>query len=101
MPVNYKFRKLPVVIEAFQMTRERRTDTSEWPRWLHYAWNLEPGVRNSVYAADMTSSRGPLSIHTLEGVHTVSWDDYIIQGVAGELYPCRPDIFESTYEAAK
>ena len=38
-----KFRKKPVVIEAFQMTRERRGENSEWPNWLNEAWNGEPG----------------------------------------------------------
>ena len=39
-------------------------------------------------------------IKTLEGDHGVSVNDWIIQGVAGELYPCKPDIFAQTYEAA-
>lgn len=41
-----------------------------------------------------------LFINTLEGVHHVSVGDYIIRGVAGEIYPCKPDIFEQTYEEA-
>ncbi|MGX7314609.1 hypothetical protein [Enterococcus cecorum] len=40
-------------------------------------------------------------IDTLEGCMTVSMDDYIICGVAGECYPCKPDIFEKTYEMVK
>ena len=35
---------------------------------------------------------------TLEGDHKVNFDDFIIQGVQGELYPCKPDIFEETYD---
>jgi len=35
---------------------------------------------------------------TLEGKHKVSWGDYIIRGIKGELYPCKPEIFEATYE---
>ena len=43
--------------------------------------------------------RGPeLYIKTLEGEHHASVGDYIIQGVQGEIYPCKPDIFEATYE---
>mgnify|MGYP001613386811 CR=1 FL=1 len=49
--VNYKYRKLPVVIEAFQMTLARRSDNSEWPNWLHEAWNREPGENALVDAA--------------------------------------------------
>lgn len=41
-----------------------------------------------------------LFIKTLEGNHHVSVDDYVIRGVVGELYPCKPDIFEQTYEKA-
>lgn len=41
-----------------------------------------------------------LKIWTLEGDHTVSWGDWIIRGVKGELYPCKSDIFEATYEPA-
>ncbi len=96
-----KFRKKPVVIEAFQMTKERRWDNGEWPNWLHYAWNMErddPGSLN----IDMTDPRKELLfIHTLEGNHHITWDDWIVQGVQGELYPCKPDIFEATYEAVK
>lgn len=40
-------------------------------------------------------------IDTLEGGHTVCPGDYIIRGVQGELYPCKPDIFEATYEVAE
>ena len=42
-----------------------------------------------------------LYIETLEGTHHVSVGDYIIQGLHGELYPCKPDIFEKTYEEVK
>jgi hypothetical protein len=88
-----KFRKKPVVIEAFQMTKERRWDNSEWPNWLHEAWNTEG--EGSLYCVDGGET---LFIGTLEGVYTVTWDDWIIQGVKGELYACKPDIFEMTYE---
>ena len=40
-----------------------------------------------------------LFINTLEGKHHVSVNDYVIQGVSGELYPCKPDIFDKTYES--
>jgi hypothetical protein len=47
---------------------------------------------------DSNSPPCELYIKTLEGVHHVSVGDYVIQGVKGELYPCKPDIFEMTYE---
>ena len=96
-----KFRKKPVVIEAFQMTQERRTDNSEWPDWLHRAWNLERLTNGAVYPTVKGTGDGELSIDTPEGVLAVCWDDWIIKGVKGELYPCKPDIFEMTYERAE
>ena len=75
--INLKFRKKPVVIEAEQF-REAKVP---WP----------VGVR--VIGAD-----GAICIDTLEGVHHVSEGDWIITGVEGEKYPCKPDIFEQTYE---
>jgi len=51
-----------------------------------------------VISARLWSSDSPLTIHTLEGDMTASPGDYIITGVKGELYPCKPDIFAATYE---
>ncbi len=97
-----KFRKKPVVIEAFQMTKERRMDNSEWPNWLNQAWNKSEGEAGALFRKDMHAELPDiLCIQTLEGIHLVDWDDWIIQGVKGELYPCKPDIFQMTYEAAE
>jgi len=93
-----KFRKKPVVIEAFQMTRARRESNAEWPEWLNRAWQLDWKTPGSLYPTEKGTGDGTLSITTLEGQHLVSWGDWIIQGVKGELYPCKPDIFEATYE---
>jgi len=92
-----KFRKKPVVIEAFQMTKERRWDNSEWPNWLNQAWNLEHG-EGALFIDPDDRERELLVIGTLEGVYRVSWNDWIIQGIKKELYACKPDIFEATYE---
>lgn len=95
----HRYRKKPVVVEAFQMTEARREDNSEWPQWLHEAWNKEAYEAGSLYACALKSQIDRrLAIHTLEGSHMVGWGDFIIQGVKGELYPCKPDIFEQTYE---
>ena len=94
----YKFRKKPVIIEAFQMTKVRRWDNSEWPTWLHKAWNGEPG-EGTVWIDPDDPERELLVCGTLEGVHRITWDDFIIKGVQDELYPCKPDIFEVTYDA--
>lgn len=91
-----KYRKKPVVIEAFQMTEARRVDNSDWPAWLNESWR-----DGTLYRADINAPMPDiLRIRTLEGDHTVSWGDWIIRGVKGELYPCKPDIFAMTYEAA-
>ncbi len=82
------------------MTKERRESNVDWPSWLHEAWNKGQAEAGSLYPIDFPHSNGKdeLEILTLEGVHRVSFDDFIIQGVNGELYPCKPDIFEKTYE---
>lgn len=98
-----KFRKKPVVIEAFQMTRKRREDNQDWPVWLHEAWNKNHNDVGAIYPSKHPNSNGKdeLCIFTLEGVHLVQFDDWIIKGIAGEIYPCKPDIFLSTYEAVE
>lgn len=78
-----RFRKKPVVIEAFKWMHD------EVPTW----WTEAKGLRIDV-------STGSVFIPTLEGMHEARPGDFIIQGVKGELYPCKPDIFELTYEPA-
>ena len=98
-----KYRKKPVVIEAFQMTKERRSDNRDWPCWLNEAWNKSFAEVSAVSCEDFPESDGTdrLIIHTMEGVMHVNWGDWIIQGVKGELYACKPDIFAMTYEAVE
>ena len=95
-----RYRKKPVIIEAFQMTKERCKDNSEWPNWLNQAWQKRPQDDGALYPRNFPDSDGTdrLVVHTLEGNHLVEWNDFIIRGVQGELYPCKPDIFEMTYE---
>ena len=96
-----KFRKKPVVIEAFQMTKEARWDNSDWPNWLNQAWQKDRKDEGAlfIWADDVDDgSNDSLGVHTLEGDLVVSWGDWIIQGVKGELYPCKPDIFDATYD---
>ena len=83
-----KFRKKPVVIEAMLFDGTAQA-TEAILRWA-------PQIGMDYEPRDNTVQR--LSIYTLEGVmHAVS-GDWIIKGVAGEFYPCKPDIFEQTYE---
>lgn len=80
-----KFRKKPVVIDAVQFTQEMHEGKAEWPRGV--VWGYVPG-----------DDRGGAIVETLEGHMKVSVGDWIIKGVAGEFYPCKPDIFARTYE---
>jgi hypothetical protein len=93
-----KYRKKPVVIEAFQMTEERRWNNSDWPEWLHKAWNMPDLIEGALSIDTNDETRTKLVIGTKEGVHRVTFGDWIIRGIQGELYACKPDIFEQTYE---
>jgi hypothetical protein len=86
-----KFRKKPVVIEAFQVHPDDGHTRQLPPMWL-----VDAMVAGSVKTGDAEG----LDITTLEGVMHASVGDWIIQGVKGELYPCKPDIFAATYEPA-
>ena len=88
-----KYRKKPVVIEAFQYDGDLKDRQGNYyvPDWAVQALN-----ENTLYFEN-----SELHIKILEGVHHASVGDYIIQGIKGELYPCKPDIFEATYEPVK
>ena len=81
------FRKKPVVIEAIQYTGANCNEIAQF-------------VEDDVFECDGVVCKGEESywINTLEGVMEASPGDWVIRGVAGEFYPCKPDIFEQTYE---
>ena len=83
-----KFRKKPVVIDAFQLPG-RDIDLPE----SFSLWCDEVGFHEFESGRDQT-----LIIPTLEGDHTAQPGDWIIKGIAGEFYPCKPEIFEATYD---
>lgn len=92
------FRKKPVVIEAVQYPLLEFADNpltfrEEAPDWLVAAI-----ADRTVEAEFRSEDYWYLVIKTLEGDMTVSPDDWIIRGVQGELYSCKPDIFAATYE---
>ena len=76
-----RYRKKPVEIEAVQWTGENLEEIEE-------------------FAKGALVRRGPvnIAISTLEGLMEASKGDYIIKGITGEFYPCKPDIFKATYE---
>ena len=92
-----KYRERPIAVDAFQMTRERRWDNKDWPEWLNQAWNKDFG-EGSLFIDFDDPYRERLVLGTLEGGYRLTWNDWIIRGVKGELYACKPDIFEATYE---
>lgn len=92
-----KYRKKPVVIEAIK-------NDGTWPpivQWLQALagsyFAFQPGTSPPV----TRNHDGSLSVATLEGAMRCDVGDWIIQGIKGELYPCKPDIFEATYEAVE
>lgn len=88
-----EYRKKPVVIEAFQFDGDfmKRDGTYYVPHWATEAW------KNDILYFESAD----LYIKTLEGNMKVNVGDYVIQGVKGELYPCKSDIFEATYEVVE
>jgi hypothetical protein len=78
-----KYRKKPVVIDAFCFGSE------DEPDWFKYA----------LMANKITNHPDRLLVHTLEGTMNAVVGDWIIRGTKGELYPCKPDIFAEIYEA--
>ena len=87
-----KYRKKPVEIEAFKWTGD--VEQIEYPIWIIQA--IE--ARKVWFGVNQDNIVDSMFIDTLEGVHKADIGDYIIRGVKGELYPCKPDIFEMTYE---
>ena len=100
-----KFKKKPVVIDAVRWTgTEKCMNETALPFLADGKENFEhlprapddPHVKQGI---GYTPSSGELYIPTLEGIMTAKPGDWIIRGVKGEFYPCKPDIFEATYEA--
>jgi hypothetical protein len=90
------YRKKPVVIEAVTWYG-KYTDGTEWPGWFREA--VDAGVLFRSVGLGDSPEFSALQVKTLEGVMTANVGDKIIRGVKGEIYPCKPDIFEATYEA--
>ena len=86
-----KYRKKPVVIETIQFKRDCFEDIREFTNGQACNFRTERCIDGKSYC----------DIPTLEGIHTATEGDFIIKGVNGEFYPCKPDIFEKTYEAVE
>lgn len=85
-----KYRKKPVVIEAIKWNGKNADEVFSFM-----------GRKMTSFDDDMLSDWSQIIIYTLEGDMIASVGDYIIKGVDGEFYPCKPDIFEKTYEVVE
>jgi len=83
-----KYRKKPVVVEAKEFKRENLKELEYFTKGNLRDVNI-PRCLDGIMTA---------KVDTLEGVYTATEGDYIIKGIKGEFYPCKPDIFEQTYE---
>ena len=81
-----KVRKKPIVVDAWQLDHM----AYDVPEWVREAWRISSGRLVFDYYR--------WQVATYEGVMTAFDGDYLIKGVKGELYPCREDVFEETYE---
>lgn len=91
-----KYRKKPVVIEAVQWTGMNLEEIKEF-----VGKDLEYGIYDAAWKSGAALPKVSMKIHTLEGYLNASVGDFIIRGVNGEYYPCKPDVFSKTYEAVE
>lgn len=95
-----KFRKKPVVIEAMRWTGYNYTESEVFMNepLAQGRYEIASGKEGNGWS-DGAYSNSVKIITTLEGVMRCLPGDWIIRGIKGEFYPCKPDIFEATYEA--
>ena len=93
MPVQ-SFRKKPVVIQALLLLDSEKVTDKEWEEHVSE-------IHSFLGEQDWSGEPEGVTIHTLEGDMLAGPGDYIIKGVNGEFYPCKPDIFAKTYELAE
>lgn len=88
-----RVRKKAVIVEAVQFLGFHGKDSNfnERPDWLQQAIYKDKTI-------EFFDVPNKLTIHTLEGAIYANVGDYIIQGIQGELYPCKPDVFNKTYD---
>lgn len=86
-----RYRKKPIVIDAIQFNGTRESGDAIRNVWPEVTFGITEGKYGFTWD-------GTLQIPTLEGIMKAKAGDWIICGVKGEIYPCKPDIFEATYE---
>lgn len=88
-----KYKKKPVIIEAIQLLNNN-SSIEECLKFIYNVFITDDDI-------ETVKNDKHIRIQTLEGDIKASFGDYIIKGVNGEFYPCKPDIFEKTYESIK
>lgn len=83
-----KYKKKPITVEAIKFTRENLEKIAKFTK----------GEVNNFMIPKHPRGKMTVTIKTLEGEYTATEGDYIIKGVKGEFYPCKPDIFKKTYD---
>lgn len=101
-----KFRKKPVEIEAVRWFGFDKTPDNLFPECFQGIIRKLPAIKSLCIGLSLSLGMGEFKnppgnygwVKTLEGGHVISYGDYLIKGVKGEFYPCKPDIFKLTYE---
>ena len=95
-----KYKKKPIVIEAIQLTDFNAETMLSVLEFMGQIVDTNSATTNEKFYdyCEQRGNVGYLTIETLEGNMKANLGDYIIKGVNGEFYPCKPDIFEKTYE---
>ena len=94
-----KYVKKPIEIEAIQLTKENIIEVFVFLDGANYKETKSAEELEDF--SQMMLKQGYIEIETLEGMMIANFGDYIIKGVKGEFYPCKPDIFQATYEEVR
>lgn len=94
-----KYIKKPVEIEAIQLTKDNIIEVFNFLDETNY--KETKSVEELEDFSQMMLKQGYIEIKTLEGMMIANFGDYIIKGIKGEFYPCKPDIFQATYEEVR
>ena len=92
-----KYRKKPVIIEAIELRPDNIKEVEEFKEGCKIEHKTDIAINKFEDYADNVIKNG-MKINTLEGVMTAQIGDYVIKGINGEFYPCKPDIFHKTYD---
>ena len=94
-----KYEKKTTTVEAFQMTKERRMDNSQWPEWLNRAWNGERNKMGTLQRADLDAELpDEVVIVTYGGAQRVAFGDWLVLDQRGEVFPYQDGVFKQVFD---